>query len=182
MAAKTQEEKALEQQRLKDLSPYSLPDNPSQKGWSGGQIKSKLYKGLFYLYNLLDETRTDVSNVEQALDELDLEDFVTENEAQEIKDSAMPHIGETPPNTNNTKIWIDTRNDEDIINAETVETPLFSFNRETQQIFNENFEPIYFSNDDNNELLQDTETEQLDNENTISFDSGDNNNNIYYEE
>ncbi len=60
MAKKTQEEKLREQQKLKELSPYSLPDNPSQKGWSSGQIKSKMYQGLFYLYELFAGYREDV--------------------------------------------------------------------------------------------------------------------------
>lgn len=62
MAVKTQEEKLREQQKLKELSPYSLPDNPSQKGWSSGQIKSKMYQGLFYLYELFAGFRDDTED------------------------------------------------------------------------------------------------------------------------
>ena len=38
-----------ELEQLKKLSPYSLPDNPSQSGWTTKQVKSKFYQGLFYL-------------------------------------------------------------------------------------------------------------------------------------
>lgn len=51
-----------EQQKLKDLSAYSLPDNPSQKGWSSGQIKAKMYKGEFYLYSLLSALRSNLED------------------------------------------------------------------------------------------------------------------------
>ena len=51
-----QEKKELEM--LKRNSPYALPDNPSQAGWTPAQIKEKFYAGHFYLYTLLKEVRT----------------------------------------------------------------------------------------------------------------------------
>ncbi len=59
MANKRDEE--LEQ--LKKLSPYSLPDNPSQSGWSTKQVKAKFYQGLFYLYQLFAGFRDDVGEM-----------------------------------------------------------------------------------------------------------------------
>ena len=164
MAKKTQEEKLREQQKLKELSPYSLPDNPSQKGWSSGQIKSKMYQGLFYLYNLFDAERTDIENVEQTLEELDLDGFVTEDEAQAIKNDAMPHIGETPPSLDKTKIWFDTTDEGDYIDIETLDevddTPPSEQEEMLEEevveeplVFNENFEPLFFMNSDSNEPL-----------------------------
>jgi hypothetical protein len=44
-----------ELQILRQLSAYSLPDNPSQYGWTSKQIKAKLYEGLEYLFNLFYE-------------------------------------------------------------------------------------------------------------------------------
>ena len=117
MANKTPQEKLEEQQKLKELSPYSLPDNPSQKGWSAGQIKSKLYKGLFYLYSLLDESRTKVGDVEQTLDDLNLDDFVTEDEAEQIKNSTT-YLGEETPD-NNPIVWLDTNALDDDLELET---------------------------------------------------------------
>lgn len=117
--AKTLEEKALEQQKLKDLSPYSLPDNPTAKGWSSGQIKAKMYKGLFYLYNLLDESRTDVANIQNTLENIDL-DYVTEEEAKVITQNAMPYVSDTPPDVNKTMVWLDISENEIIDNGEEV--------------------------------------------------------------
>ena len=51
------DKKQQEIEKLKQLSPYSLPDNPSQSGWSLGQIKEKFYTGLFYLLNTIQELR-----------------------------------------------------------------------------------------------------------------------------
>lgn len=51
-----------ELEQLKKLSPYSLPDNPSQSGWSTKQVKAKFYQGLFYLYSLFKSLRGDVQD------------------------------------------------------------------------------------------------------------------------
>ncbi len=48
------------QQEIEELklnSPYALPDNPSQSGWSAGQIKEKFYVGLFYLLEKIQTVR-----------------------------------------------------------------------------------------------------------------------------
>ena len=52
-----------ELEMLKKLSPYSLPNNPSQQGWSASQIKEKFYKGLFFLYELFKDLRGEVETV-----------------------------------------------------------------------------------------------------------------------
>lgn len=54
-----EERKARELENLKKNSPYALPNNPSQSGWSTGQIKEKFYSGLLYLYSLFDSLRND---------------------------------------------------------------------------------------------------------------------------
>jgi hypothetical protein len=53
------EKEKQELEILKAKSPYSLPDNPSQSGWSAKQIKEKFYSGLIYLYSLFKEHRVD---------------------------------------------------------------------------------------------------------------------------
>ena len=63
----TQEEK--EQRVLNEISTlkkntaYSLPDNPSERGWSAKQIKDKMYRGIFILYDWFKENREDVEKV-----------------------------------------------------------------------------------------------------------------------
>ena len=52
-----------ELEQLKKLSPYSLPDNPSQSGWSTKQVKAKFYQGLFYLYSLFKTLREDMQEI-----------------------------------------------------------------------------------------------------------------------
>lgn len=54
---------------LKQKSPYSLPDNPSDKGLSALQIKIKFYEGLVVLFNWLkrsiDENNSEFQSIEQ---------------------------------------------------------------------------------------------------------------------
>lgn len=68
-----EERRALEIQTLKNRSPFALPNNPSQSGWTTQQIKEKFYAGLLYLYDLfysirgsLEQTQT---NVETAIEQ-----------------------------------------------------------------------------------------------------------------
>ena len=169
-----------ELEQLKKLSPYSLPDNPSQSGWTTKQVKGKFYQGLFYLYNLIDGERTDIEDVQNTLANLNLNDFVTEEEAQEIKNEAMPHISETPPDVTKTKIWFDTTPSEDYIDVEDLdevveeEPPMEEEFLEEEDyteplVFNEFFEPLSFSDSNNDELSFDNAEEPL------SFDSDEQN-------
>ena len=66
-----------ELQILKEKSPYSLPTDTSQSGWSAEQIKEKFYEGLFYLYSLFQNLRTDTSN-HLATSDTNMENFKTE--------------------------------------------------------------------------------------------------------
>ncbi len=60
---------SLEQERtrLKQISPYSLPDNVAESGLTSEQIKEKFYAGLFYLLELIDTARTNLGNADAAL-------------------------------------------------------------------------------------------------------------------
>jgi len=42
-----------DREELLSHTPYILPDNPSNKGFSASQIKRKLYEGFIYLFNLV---------------------------------------------------------------------------------------------------------------------------------
>lgn len=61
-----EQRRALEIQTLKDRSPFAIPNNPSQSGWSTAQIKEKFYTGLLYLYDLFYSLR---GSVEESLTE-----------------------------------------------------------------------------------------------------------------
>ena len=174
-----------ELEQLKKLSPYSLPDNPSQSGWSTKQVKAKFYQGLFYLYDLIDGERADVASVQNALDNLNLDDFVTEEEAQSIKNDAMPHIGETPPSLDKTRIWFDTTDESEIVDIETLDevdnTPpseqeemLEEEMSEEPLVFNEYFEPLFFMNSDSNEPLSFGNVEE-----DLTFENGNNDNLVF---
>lgn len=195
MANKRDEE--LEQ--LKKLSPYSLPDNPSQSGWTTKQVKGKFYQGLFYLYDLIDGERTDIEDVQNTLANLNLDDFVTEDEAQEIKNEAMPYVGETPPDVTKTKIWFDTTNDGDVIDIEDVadeqdtmeeaNNEPFEEMFETQnnyqepEIFNEYFEPLSFDNNNDNLSFENNDEDNLsfDEQEEVSFGEDDSNETLDFE-
>ena len=56
MADRTEQE-AQELEQLKENSPYRLPDNAAESGWTTEQIKEKFYAGLFYLYKLFKALR-----------------------------------------------------------------------------------------------------------------------------
>ena len=62
------EKKELEM--LKRKSPYALPDNPSQAGWTSAQIKEKFYSGLIYLYSIFKDTRNSVDDKTTQIKEL----------------------------------------------------------------------------------------------------------------
>jgi len=51
------EQEAQELEQLKENSPYRLPDNAAESGWTTDQIKEKFYAGLFYLYKLFKALR-----------------------------------------------------------------------------------------------------------------------------
>ena len=46
-----------ELQKIKDNSPFSLPDSPSESGWTSAQIKEKFWKGLIVLYDIINSDR-----------------------------------------------------------------------------------------------------------------------------
>ncbi len=56
MADRTEQE-AQELEQLKENSPYRLPDDAAESGWTTEQIKEKFYAGLFYLYKLFKALR-----------------------------------------------------------------------------------------------------------------------------
>ena len=56
MADRTEQE-AQELEQLKENSPYRLPDDAAESGWTTEQIKEKFYAGLFYLYRLFKALR-----------------------------------------------------------------------------------------------------------------------------
>lgn len=55
---------------LRAKTPYSLPDNPSDKGFNARQIKTKFWEGYLLLFNWLKETQASLNN-----------DFATTNSA-----------------------------------------------------------------------------------------------------
>lgn len=65
-----EEREALELEVLKKLSPYGLPNNPAQSGWSTEQIKAKFYEGLFYLYQLFKGLRATTEEVAENAEEV----------------------------------------------------------------------------------------------------------------
>ena len=71
MPTKEENERSL----LKQNSPYALPDDPAESGWSTAQIKEKFYSGLLYLHRLLCEYRDSngesVSSISQKVNQLD---------------------------------------------------------------------------------------------------------------
>ena len=48
---------------LKEKSPYSLPDNPSDKGLSARQIKMKFYEGLLLIFKWIQDYQTEINTV-----------------------------------------------------------------------------------------------------------------------
>lgn len=55
---------------LKQKSPFSLPDNPSDKGLSATQIKAKFWEGLLLLFNWLKESQLELADDEDLIDVL----------------------------------------------------------------------------------------------------------------
>lgn len=80
---------------LKQKSPFSLPDNPSDKGLSASQIKAKFYEGLFALYGWLKQTQTELSLCEDSLKEIANGDIVVGKSDKAYKDENGNNIIET---------------------------------------------------------------------------------------
>ena len=63
-----------EYQKLKVNSPWALPFNPSEEGWTAAQIKEKFWKGLIVLLDIINSDRdaleTKLSSVDSILDDL----------------------------------------------------------------------------------------------------------------
>ena len=113
MADRTEQE-AQELEQLKENSPYRLPDNAAESGWTTEQIKEKFYAGLFYLYKLFkalrksnDDFTEDMSadfaelssKVQQVLDNLTAEYDIDGNKIVEtyakiaaIMDGSLPAL------------------------------------------------------------------------------------------
>ena len=113
MADRTEQE-AQELEQLKENSPYRLPDNAAESGWTTEQIKEKFYAGLFYLYKLFkalrksnDDFTEDMSadfaelssKVQQVLDNLTAEYDIDGNKIvetyakiAEILDGSLPAL------------------------------------------------------------------------------------------
>lgn len=56
--------KEQELAKLKKNSPYELPDNPAESGWSTQQIKEKFYAGLLVLYEFLEVERGRITQID----------------------------------------------------------------------------------------------------------------------
>lgn len=54
-------------QRLKDISPYYLPLNAAESGLTAEQIKEKMYAGLFFLLELIEQARQAYASADQGL-------------------------------------------------------------------------------------------------------------------
>lgn len=52
-----------QRKKLKERSAFSLPDNPSNKGWSAEQIKRKMYEPLLYLFDLVRNSQVDINEI-----------------------------------------------------------------------------------------------------------------------
>ena len=72
------EQEAQELEQLKENSPYRLPDDAAESGWTTEQIKEKFYAGLFYLYRLFKALRNsnDTFTEEMSADFVELSDKV----------------------------------------------------------------------------------------------------------
>jgi len=72
------EQEAQELEQLKENSPYRLPDDAAESGWTTEQIKEKFYAGLFYLYRLFKALRNsnDTFTEEMSADFAELSDKV----------------------------------------------------------------------------------------------------------
>ena len=72
------EQEAQELEQLKENSPYRLPDDAAESGWTTEQIKEKFYAGLFYLYKLFKALRNsnDTFTEEMSADFAELSDKV----------------------------------------------------------------------------------------------------------
>lgn len=72
------EQEAQELEQLKENSPYRLPNDAAESGWTTEQIKEKFYAGLFYLYRLFKALRNsnDTFTEEMSADFAELSDKV----------------------------------------------------------------------------------------------------------
>lgn len=59
MATDRTEQEIQELKNLKANSAFDLPDDAAKSGWTSAQIKEKFYAGLFYLYKLFKELRSE---------------------------------------------------------------------------------------------------------------------------
>lgn len=69
-----QEKRALELEKLKNNSPFALPDNPAESGWPAAQIKEKFWKGFIVLLEIINEDRDSLAEkmgeIDSALEDL----------------------------------------------------------------------------------------------------------------
>ncbi len=72
-----------DREELLSHTPYILPDNPSNKGFSASQIKRKLYEGFIYLFNLVKDFSEQTGDTVDAI----LADIVTKSGTEVITGS-----------------------------------------------------------------------------------------------
>ena len=108
-----------ELEQLKKLSPYSLPDNPSQSGWTTKQVKGKFYQGLFYLYELFAGYRENIEDsivgvmVEENVITFTKADGTTESFEMGSGNATVYYDDTLPEDTTKLKdgdIWFDENN------------------------------------------------------------------------
>lgn len=58
-----------ERAKLEQITPKSLPSNTAESGLSADQIQEKFWKGVFYLHDLLEQTRLAYANADVLLQE-----------------------------------------------------------------------------------------------------------------
>ncbi|HPX85019.1 MAG TPA: hypothetical protein PLR16_07145, partial [Bacilli bacterium] len=61
MADKVRKLNEIDKEFLKSKTPYALPDNPSNKGFSASQIKAKMYEGHLVVYEWLKQLQAETN-------------------------------------------------------------------------------------------------------------------------
>lgn len=146
------ERKTREREELHQLTPFSLPTNPSQAGYTAPQIKYKMYKGYDYLHDLIDSVRTSLENNHFTKEEAEAkmrEIFDEDYASKEFVLDATSYMGEEAPSPSNAKVWLDVQG---VVSEQNNETPL-SYSKEqayeeTEYTFNsiDLNEELHFNN------------------------------------
>lgn len=105
---------------LLSKTPYTLPDNPSSKGFSAHQIKSAMYSGYIVLFEWLKRMGEEANG---SLTEINAS-------IEDIKDTAVlggsmfvPALQPDEPNERKVKVWLQTDGDDSKADGTQEEIP-----------------------------------------------------------